>query len=153
MDDLPIEEILLIARKYGVTSVRVFGSRARGDAGPTSDLDPSEAHRKIEVVASDALRFVPAAIDVSVGEVVTFGVRNDGDNAHEFVLGDDNYQASHEVDMAGGDHMMDTDNAVSVGPGETKQVTWRFTNPGEVMFGCHEPGHYDGGMVGTTSVN
>ena len=88
-----------------------------------------------------------------MGEVVTFGVRNDGDNAHEFVLGDDNYQASHEVDMAGGDHMMDTDNAVSVGPGETKQVTWRFTNPGEVMFGCHEPGHYDGGMVGTTSVN
>lgn len=49
--------------------------------------------------------------------------------------------------------MMDTDNAVSVGPGETKQVTWRFTDPGEVMFGCHELGHYDGGMVGTISVN
>lgn len=94
MDDLPIEEILLIARKYGVTSVRVFGSRARGDAGPTSDLDPSEAHRKIEVVASDELRFDPAAVDVSVGEVVTFGVRNDGDNSHEFVLGDDDYQVN-----------------------------------------------------------
>lgn len=39
MDDLPVEEILRIARRYGVTSARVFGSRARGDAGSTSDLD------------------------------------------------------------------------------------------------------------------
>lgn len=39
MDDLPVEKILVIARKYGVTRVRVFGSRAREDAGPTSDLD------------------------------------------------------------------------------------------------------------------
>jgi uncharacterized protein len=39
MDDLPVNEILRIGRKYGVTSARVFGSRARGDARPSSDLD------------------------------------------------------------------------------------------------------------------
>ena len=33
------EEILSVARRHGVTRVRVFGSMARGDAGPTSDLD------------------------------------------------------------------------------------------------------------------
>jgi uncharacterized protein len=33
------DEILSIARRHGVTRVRVFGSMARGDAGPTSDLD------------------------------------------------------------------------------------------------------------------
>jgi len=33
------EEILAIARRHGVTSVRVFGSVARGEAGPDSDLD------------------------------------------------------------------------------------------------------------------
>lgn len=32
-------EILSVARRHGVTRVRVFGSMARGDAGPTSDLD------------------------------------------------------------------------------------------------------------------
>ena len=33
------DEILSVARRHGVTRVRVFGSMARGDAGPTSDID------------------------------------------------------------------------------------------------------------------
>jgi len=33
------EQILRLARRHGVTKVRVFGSMARGDAGPRSDVD------------------------------------------------------------------------------------------------------------------
>lgn len=33
------DEILAIAHRHGVTDVRVFGSRARGDAESGSDLD------------------------------------------------------------------------------------------------------------------
>ena len=33
------EEILRIAERHGATNVRVFGSVARGTAGPESDLD------------------------------------------------------------------------------------------------------------------
>jgi len=33
------EEILRIAARHGATNVRVFGSVARGTAGPDSDLD------------------------------------------------------------------------------------------------------------------
>ena len=33
------DEILRIAARHGATNVRVFGSVARGTAGPTSDLD------------------------------------------------------------------------------------------------------------------
>lgn len=33
------EQILRVARRHGVTGVRVFGSMARGDAGPESDVD------------------------------------------------------------------------------------------------------------------
>jgi uncharacterized protein len=33
------DEILRIAEKHGVTSIRVFGSVARGEAGPDSDVD------------------------------------------------------------------------------------------------------------------
>lgn len=33
------EEILKIAARYGARNVRVFGSLARGEAGPESDVD------------------------------------------------------------------------------------------------------------------
>ena len=33
------EQILRLARRHGVTGVRVFGSMARGDARPDSDVD------------------------------------------------------------------------------------------------------------------
>ena len=33
------EQILQLARRHGVTRVRVFGSMARGEAGPKSDVD------------------------------------------------------------------------------------------------------------------
>lgn len=33
------EQILRLARRHGATRVRVFGSMARGDAGPHSDVD------------------------------------------------------------------------------------------------------------------
>ena len=33
------EQILRLARRHGVTDVRIFGSMARGDAGPQSDVD------------------------------------------------------------------------------------------------------------------
>lgn len=39
MEGLPIEDILRVAEDAGATDIRVFGSRARGDAGPDSDLD------------------------------------------------------------------------------------------------------------------
>lgn len=36
---LPAAEIQRVARSHGARSVRVFGSRARGEARPDSDLD------------------------------------------------------------------------------------------------------------------
>lgn len=33
------EQILEIARRHGVIGIRIFGSVARGDAGPASDVD------------------------------------------------------------------------------------------------------------------
>ena len=36
---LPVSDIVRVARSHGAESVRIFGSRARGDARPDSDLD------------------------------------------------------------------------------------------------------------------
>lgn len=43
-------------------------------------------------------------------------------------------------------------NAIRIEPGETAELTWTFTDPGTVLMGCHEPGHYDAGMRGTITV-
>ncbi len=119
--------------------------------------DPSDADRKIVVVARDAPRFEPSTIEVEAGEVITFEVRNEGGEEHEFVLGDAAYQETHQAemtDMAGDSHhMSDLESGVSVPPGERKELTWAFPEAGQVLFGCHEPGHYEGGMVGTITVS
>lgn len=111
---------------------------------PGTSAQPSEAERRITLVALDDLRFDPQEIEVDAGEVVTFVVQNKGKAEHEFVLGDADYQEQHEGDMQGGHEMSRVRNAVTAGPGETAERTWRFDESGALLFGCHEPGHYDG---------
>jgi uncharacterized cupredoxin-like copper-binding protein len=43
-------------------------------------------------------------------------------------------------------------NAFSLEPGETKEMTWHLTEPGELIFGCHQTGHHAAGMLGTLTV-
>lgn len=127
------------------------GASTEGEV-PGSAADPSEADTEILVAASDDLKFNPVSVELKVGDVVTFVVRNEGKADHEFVLGDEAYQEMHEEDMAEGHEMSDMGNAVTVSAGETKEITWKFTEPGSLRFGCHEPGHYEAGMVGTIEV-
>ncbi|HSK97563.1 MAG TPA: plastocyanin/azurin family copper-binding protein [Euzebyales bacterium] len=38
---------------------------------------------------------------------------------------------------------------MSVPSGETVELTWTFDGETEgLLYGCHEPGHYEAGMVG-----
>lgn len=48
--DIKRDEILCLAAKHGAFNVRVFGSVARGEAGPDSDVDflvEMESHRSL----------------------------------------------------------------------------------------------------------
>ena len=144
------------------------GGGGGGDTGgssseaevPGSAAASSDADRKIEIDAKDSLEFDPATIEVEVGETITFIVTNSGKAVHEFVLGNETYQEEHGEEMSGGGHgeghggseMEDESNAVSVAPGATQEITWTFDEAGEVLYGCHEPGHYEGGMVGAIEV-
>ncbi|MFN2587823.1 MAG: plastocyanin/azurin family copper-binding protein [Actinomycetota bacterium] len=113
--------------------------------------DPGEATRTIEVAANDPFRFDPESVEVNAAETVTFVVSNEDEIAHEFVLGDREYQEAHEEEMSSG-AMHHEGNAVMVAPGETRELTWTFPSEGEVLYGCHVAGHYDAGMVGTIEV-
>lgn len=112
----------------------------------------SAATRTIEVTTRDPYRFEPAALEVESGETVTFVVTNEGEQEHEFVLGDLAYQESHAEEMAAGG-MHHEGNAVTVAPGATEELTWTFPEEGEVLYGCHVAGHYAAGMVGAISVS
>jgi uncharacterized cupredoxin-like copper-binding protein len=126
---------------------------AHGDAAGKSfgvPGEPREADATIRVAALDSLEFDPGDVRVLTGDTVTFIVKNAGQNPHEFVLGDEAAQEDHAA-MEHGDMGMG-DGGIEVAPGATKRLTWRFDESGEVQYGCHEPGHYKGGMVGTITV-
>jgi len=111
----------------------------------------------IEISALDELRFEPSSVTVQAGEPVTFRVTNEGQDVHEFVLGPDHVQMAHEEASAEGMehgemHVEGQLAALELEPGETEEVAVTFDEPGEMPFGCHEPGHFDGGMVGTVFV-
>lgn len=115
--------------------------------------DAATADRTVHITASDQLKFAPDVVQVKVGETVTFEVENAGTTDHEFVLGSPEYQAAHEQEMqAGHMEMGDEPNAVDVPAGETKSVTWMFTEAGATQYGCHELGHFPAGMVGDITV-
>jgi uncharacterized cupredoxin-like copper-binding protein len=115
----------------------------------------TDSDRTIEIIATDDFRFDPAELAVEAGETITFRVVNQGSLPHEFTLGDEATQAEHEEEMAemGGMAMpADEPNSIGLAAGETKEITWRFTNPGTILIGCHTPGHYAAGMRGEVTV-
>ena len=126
------------------------------EAGTFSFGEPASAEaasRVIEIEASDDLTFSPDNVDVAAGDTVTFRVSNTGKLPHDFTLGDAEHQDEHGEEMAAmtEDMMMgmeDEPNAFVLPAGETKELTWHFTEAGSVLFGCHVPGHYAAGMHG-----
>lgn len=122
-------------------------------ASNPSPTEPSDDVRSIAVEALDSLRFEPASIAVDVGETVRFVVTNAGEIPHEFVLGDEATQQAHEEQMTDQGHMaMEAMASLTLEPGATQEATVTFDAAGEFLFGCHVPGHYAGGMVGTVTV-
>lgn len=123
-------------------------------AGVGEPADAADADRTIEVTTLDTMAYDPASISVASGETVTFSVTNGGDAPHEFTLGDQAMQDEHAEEMAdmGSGMGHDEPNSISLQPGETKELTWRFGEAGTVIYACHEPGHYQAGMRGEITV-
>jgi uncharacterized cupredoxin-like copper-binding protein len=113
----------------------------------------SEARRTVKVDMNDAMRFVPASIEVKQGETVRFLITNSGKVKHEFVLGTEKELKEHYELMKKFPEMEHDDpNMVTVDPGKTGEVVWRFTKAGKVDVGCLQPGHYDAGMKAVVRV-
>jgi uncharacterized cupredoxin-like copper-binding protein len=99
------------------------------------------------------MRFDPAEIDVIAGETVQFVVTNEGDTDHEFLIGTEAEQAEFAEDMAAGDSHAHSDAGVTVEPGQTETFDYTFDDAEVALLaGCHEPGHYEAGMVASITV-
>jgi uncharacterized cupredoxin-like copper-binding protein len=95
--------------------------------------------RVVALVADDQLSFFPNVVTVAEGETVTFEIKNVGKAQHEFMLGP---AADAFADKEG------TPEVADIAGGQTKTLTFTFTGPGPYAFACHEPGHFETGMLG-----
>lgn len=111
--------------------------------------DPAKATRTIVVTGGDDMRYSPAAVTVKRGETVRIRMTNKGAIRHEIMLGTPTELREHAELMQRYPEMQHEEpNAVSVDPGETRELVWRFTRAGRIDFGCLMPGHYEAGMKG-----
>jgi uncharacterized cupredoxin-like copper-binding protein len=99
--------------------------------------------RVIKIEATDLLLFTPNAVSVEQGETIDFEITNTGKADHEFKIGPMNdvfNDASTVPEVAG------------ITAGSTKSLVYTFTDTGPYAFACHEPGHYENGMIGFVNV-
>jgi uncharacterized cupredoxin-like copper-binding protein len=112
---------------------------------PTED----KPDRVFDVSMRDTMRFVfsPEFEDLHDGEVIRFNVRNDGKILHEFSIGNAAEQMEHAKMMRDMPNMKHEDpNTVSLEPGASATITWRFKGQDTVVFSCNIPGHFEAGM-------
>ena len=105
--------------------------------------------RTIHVDLLDTMQFAfDVPLDLKQGEVVRFVVTNRGQIRHEFSIGSADEQDAHREMMRNMPNMVHDDpNAVTVDPGQTRELIWRFQGDQPVVFACNIPGHSEAGMV------
>ena len=105
--------------------------------------------RIITVSMQDTMRFEfePDLGELKHGETIEFKVRNDGQIQHEFSIGNAEDQAKHAIMMQKMPNMKHNDpNTVSLAPGESAKLSWKFMGKDTVVFACNIPGHFEAGM-------
>lgn len=162
-----------------LVAVLVLGAGCGDDpADPGGDASLGRGVR-LELVTLSDMAFTPDRFTARVGERVTYRFVNVGTVRHEAVLGDAARQEAHAAAMrqfeatssttapvggagrsrprvtgrhAVGHPGMTDPFAVLVEPGSSGEITITFDQPGQLLLGCHEPGHWEAGMQATIDV-
>ncbi len=105
--------------------------------------------RVISVSMQDSMRFgfAPDLGALKSGETIEFRLHNEGNIQHEFSIGNAEDQIKHAQMMQKMPDMKHRDpNTVSLAPGESASLTWKFMGKDTVVFACNIPGHFEAGM-------
>lgn len=110
----------------------------------------ADVSRTIAITAHDTMRFAPGELQVEDGETIRFVVTNGGRIPHQFNIATEAGQLQHIEMMrqSMGKHTHDMPHLITLQPGETGTLIWRFSQQERVQFGCNLPGHYEAGMKG-----
>jgi uncharacterized cupredoxin-like copper-binding protein len=98
---------------------------------------------------TDAMRFTPDLIEVTLGETLRLDIRNDGRMLHELVIGTPQELREH-ADLMKKFPNMEHDEPwmAHVSAGQRGRIDWTFNRPGDFEFACLIAGHYEAGMRG-----
>ncbi|NOH70655.1 cupredoxin family protein [Vibrio pectenicida] len=109
----------------------------------------AQPDKVIHVLLSDDMTIqFKKEVNIEPNDVVQFVVMNLGKIDHEFTIGSAKEQLEHrEMMKTMTQHMHDSGSAVTVKPGEAKQLLWHFHGDSKVEFACNIPGHAEAGMV------
>jgi uncharacterized cupredoxin-like copper-binding protein len=133
------------------------------DSVATPPISPGTAAqpRDVNIITKD-YSFLPPEVDLVPGETVLLHVINGGLEVHEVVIGDTPVQDAWEAAEAAaanpppGPTPLVTVPAATAGirivveSGQRVDLLWTVpANPGELLIGCHIPGHWAKGMRAT----
>jgi uncharacterized cupredoxin-like copper-binding protein len=144
----------------GLASAAVVGAAyAHEDHGTFSAGQPGDPKKPARTVTI-AMReeygrqiYEPDKLEVRRGEQIRFLIRNEGEHAHEFILATTPENLRHAIAMRKNPNMEHADpNGISLAPGKTGELVWKFTKRGTFEFACLIPGHREDGMLGTVTV-
>ena len=109
------------------------------DDGPATTEPGAPVDETVEVTMDD-FDFEPKTINVRTGSTVRFRFRNEGAFLHDAAIGDEAFQKAVADGKANRD-------GPAVRPKKTSEYVKTFSQPGQLLIGCHQPGHYGQGMV------
>lgn len=150
-----------------ITIVLAIALSACGDGGSDATGVPTKVADVVDITMTDNA-YSLKALSAKVGDEVTYRFTNEGSVEHEAIIGTSAQQDDHETemtptdgsgqsggmgDMAGMEGMDEGVASIVVPPGESKELTYRSTTAGDLIIGCHVPGHYAGGMRASLSVS
>lgn len=127
---------------------------ARFVAGvPGDSVRPAATVTLVMREGDGSMTFTPDRLEVKKGEQVRFVLENKGVLVHEFRLATVKDNDEHAAMMRAMPAMKHQEaNVITVDPGKTGELLWRFTRAGTFEFACLIPGHRETGMRGTVTV-